>query len=67
MDMTISQGTRISSPGEYPLSGQQKCHVAGDQWMQECWQALLSSEHLILLCHQSKRQRPKATLTSYIV
>ena len=26
----MSQGTRISSQGEYPLSGQQKCHVAQD-------------------------------------
>ena len=39
----ISQGTRISHQGEYPQSRQQKCHVAQDQWMQECWQALLSS------------------------
>ena len=29
--MIISQGTRISSQGEYPLSGQQKYHVAQDQ------------------------------------
>ena len=58
MDMIISQGKRISSQGEYPLSGQQKCHVAQDQWMQECWQALSSFEHLILLCHQSEDQRP---------
>ena len=49
--MIISQGTRISSQGEYPLPRQQKCHVAQDQWTQECWQALLSSEHLILLHH----------------
>ena len=35
---------------EYPLSRQQKHHVDGDQQMQECWQALLSSEHPILLC-----------------
>ena len=35
MDMIISQGIRISSQGEYPLSGQQKCHVAQDQQMQE--------------------------------
>ena len=49
--MIISQGTRISSQGEYPLSRQQKCHDSQDQWMQECWQALLSSEHPILLCH----------------
>ena len=40
--MIISQGTRISSQGEYPLSGQQKCHVVPDQQMKECWQALLS-------------------------
>ena len=58
MGMIISQGTRISSQEEYPLSGQQKCHVAQDQWMQECWQVLLSFEHLILLHHQSKGQRP---------
>ena len=51
MDMIISQGTRISSQGDYPLSGQQKCHVAQDQWKQECWQVLSSFEHLILLCH----------------
>ena len=49
--MIISQGTRISSQGEYPLSGHQKCHVAQDQWMEECWKALSSSEHQILLCH----------------
>ena len=51
MDMIISRGARISSQGEYPLSGQQKCHVAQDQWKQEYWQVLLSFEHLILLCH----------------
>ena len=51
--MIISQGTRISSQGEYPLSGQQKCHVAQDQWMKECWQVLSSFEHPILLCCQS--------------
>ena len=49
MDMIISQGARISHQGEYPLSRQQKCHVARDQWMQEWWQALLSPEHPILL------------------
>ena len=48
----------ISSQGEYPLSRQQKSHVAQDQWMQECWQVLLSSEDLILLPHQPKGQRP---------
>ena len=47
--MIISQGTRISSQGEYPLLRQQKCHIAQGQWMQECWQALLSSEYPILL------------------
>ena len=48
--MIISQGARISSPGKYPLSRQQKDHVAREQWTQECWQVLLSPEHLILLC-----------------
>ena len=49
MDMIISQGARISHQGEYPLSGQQKHHVAQDQWMQEHWLVLLSPEHPILL------------------
>ena len=52
--MIICQGTWISSQGEYSLSRQQKCHVAQDQWTQECWQVLSSSEHLILLCCQPK-------------
>ena len=56
--MIISQGARISCQGEYPLSRQQKHHVAQDQQMQECWQALSLPEHLILLCHQPKGQRP---------
>ena len=58
MDMIISQGARMSDQEEYPLSRQQKCHVAQDQWMQECWQVLSSPEHPILLHHQSKSQRP---------
>ena len=49
--MTISQGTRISHKGEYPLSQQQKHHVAQDQWTQECWQVLSSPKHPIVLCH----------------
>ena len=32
-------------------------HVAQDQQMQECWQVLLSFEHLVLLHYQSKGQR----------
>ena len=50
MKMVISQGTRLSSQREYPLSRYQKYHLAQDQWMQECWQVLLSSEHRILPC-----------------
>ena len=46
MDMIISQGVRISSQGEYPLSKQLKCHVAQDQWLQECCQALSSPKHI---------------------